>query len=143
MATGPEETRGSLQRVVVADDSRVFRAITCETLRQHGLEVIEAADGSEALQILVAKRPQLVILDALMPMVSGFAVMDKLPEMAPDYHPVIFFVTAVYKSRRWEAEARKKYKVAEYLEKPIEPEDLVRAIARHFPGFLGGVGEKA
>jgi CheY-like chemotaxis protein len=126
----------TLERVLVADDSRIFRALTAETLRGYGLEVLEAANGSEALQVLVAKRPELVILDALMPMMSGFEVMERLRDAAPDYHPVIFIVTAVYKSRRWEAETKSQYRVAEYLEKPIEPEDLVKAIARHFPELL-------
>ncbi len=126
-----------LTRVLVADDSRVFRILICETLRGHGLEVVEAEDGSEALQVLLEQRPQLAILDALMPVASGFDVMDKLKAAAPDYHPVIFVVTAVYKSRRWAAEARKTYNVAEYMEKPVEPEDLIKAIAHHFPDFAG------
>ena len=135
--TDGQENHHAFRTVLVADDSRVFRALTADTLSGHGLEVLEAADGREALRILESKRPQLVILDALMPMVSGFEVLEKLREMAPDYHPVIFVVTAVYKSRRWESETKSQYKVAEYIEKPIEPEDLVKAIARHFPEFLG------
>jgi len=47
------------------------------------LEVFEAANGSEAFQVLVTKRPQLVILDALMPVMSGFEVMEKLRDAAP------------------------------------------------------------
>ncbi len=49
----------------------------------------------------------------------------------------MFIVTAVYKSRRWESEARQTYRVHEYLEKPIEPEDLLEAIARYFPDVRG------
>ena len=129
--------RPALQRILVADDSRVFRILTSETLLEHGLEVLEASNGNEALRIMLSHHPQLVILDALMPVISGFQVMDMLREADPDYHPVIFVVTAVYKSRRWAAEAKTTYKVAEYMEKPIEPEELIKAIARHFPEFLG------
>ncbi len=68
-----------------------------------------------------------------MPLLSGFDVLSKLREKAPDYEPIVFIVTAVYKSRRWESEARQTYRVHEYLEKPIEPEDLLKAIARDFP----------
>jgi len=57
----------------------------------------------------------------------GFDVVSQLREKAVDYQPAIFIVTAVYKSRRWESEARLQYKVDEYLEKPLEPEDLVKA----------------
>ena len=127
----------TLARVLVADDSRIFRTLISEVLREHGLEVIEAGDGREALDSALGLRPQLLLLDALMPLVSGFDVISKLREAAPEYKPVVFIVTAVYKSRRWEAEARRQYLVQEYLEKPLEPEDLVKAIGRHFPEFLG------
>lgn len=126
-----------LKGALVADDSRIFRVVTAELLREHGLEVFEAADGREAVEVLLANRPELAIIDALMPLVSGFEVIAKLREVAPEYRPVIFIVTAVFKSRRWEAEARQQYQVEEYLEKPIEPETLVAAIGRHFPEFLG------
>ena len=126
----------ALRRALVADDSRIFRVVTAESLRERGLEVIEAADGREAVDLLLAQRPELAIIDALMPVVSGFEVIAKLRTAAPDYRPVIFIVTAVFKSRRWEAEARQQYQVDEYLEKPIEPETLVAAIGRHFPEFL-------
>jgi CheY-like chemotaxis protein len=127
----------ALRRALVADDSRIFRVVTAELLREHGLEVFEAADGREAVDLLLAQRPELAIIDALMPMVSGFEVIAKLRANAPEYRPVIFIVTAVFKSRRWEAEAKQQYQVEEYLEKPIEPEALVAAIGRHFPDFLG------
>jgi CheY-like chemotaxis protein len=125
----------ALTSVLVAEDSRVSRVLMCAALRAYGLEVLEATNGNEAVSVLLAKRPELAILDGLMPKCSGFEVISKLREVAPTYRPVIFIVTAVYKSNRMKAEAISKYGVDEYLEKPLEPEDLVKAIARHFPGF--------
>ena len=131
----------ALTRVLVADDSRIFRSLVAEVLRERGLEVIEAANGREALDALLAQRPQLAVLDALMPLLSGFDVISTVREKAPEYQPVIFLVTAVYKSRRWETEARQHYRVQEYLEKPLEPAELLRAVGRHFPEFWGFEGE--
>lgn len=130
----------ALRRVLVADDSRIFRSLVVEVLRERGLDVIEAANGREALDALLAQRPELAVLDALMPLLSGFDVISTMREKAPDYQPVIFLVTAVYKSRRWEMEARQHYRVHEYLEKPLEPATLLAAVARHFPeaGELAG-----
>ncbi len=125
----------ALEKVLLADDSRIFRALMIEVLRDHGLEVVEAVNGSEALDLMLGQRPQLAILDGLMPVLSGFEVVTRLREQAPDYQPVVFIVTAVYRSRRFESEARLQYKVDEYLEKPLEPEDLLNAIRRHFPDF--------
>jgi CheY-like chemotaxis protein len=123
----------ALGRVLVADDSRIFRTLMGEVLRDLGLEVIAVANGRDALDQALSARPQLLVLDALMPLLSGFDVLSKLREEVPDYTPVVFVVTAVYKGRRWETEARQTYRVHEYLEKPIEPEDLVAAIRKHFP----------
>jgi CheY-like chemotaxis protein len=123
-----------LTRVLIADDSAVFRAFVTAVLRDHGLEAVEAATGKEALEIMLSQRPQLAILDGLMPLLSGFEVIEKSREAAPDYKPIVFIVTAVYKGRRWESEARQKYQVNEYLQKPFEPHDLSAAIRRHFPG---------
>jgi CheY-like chemotaxis protein len=122
-----------LKQVLIADDSRIFRALMSEVLRDNGLDVLEAANGREALDKATAVRPELLILDALMPLLSGFDVLTRLREKSPEYRPKVFIVTAVYKSRRWESEARQQYGVQEYLEKPLQPEDLIAAIKRHFP----------
>ena len=120
-------------RVLLADDSRVFRALMTEVLREEGWSVFEAATGREAYDKAMAERPELLILDGLMPHLSGFEVLTKLHQAAPDYSPCVFLITAVYKSRRWESEARRDYHVAEYLEKPLEPEDLLKTVRQHFP----------
>lgn len=120
------------RRALVADDSKVFRAWVRESLRDRGFEVLEAGNGKEALDAALASRPDLLVLDVLMPLLSGFDCLTKLHEKAPDYHPIVFIVTAVYKTRRWEAEARQQYRVQEYLVKPIEDQTLVDAVRRHF-----------
>ena len=120
-------------RVLLADDSRVFRALMTEVLRDEGWKVSEAANGREASDKALAERPELLILDGLMPHLSGFEVLTKLHHAAPAYAPCVFLITAVYKSRRWESEARRDYNASEYLEKPLEPEDLIKAVHRHFP----------
>jgi CheY-like chemotaxis protein len=121
-------------QVLVADDSRIFRVLVKELLEEKGVTVLEAADGKQALDAALAYRPELLILDALMPRLSGFDVIAKLKEKLPEYQPKVFIVTAVYKSYRWESEAKTVYKVDEYLEKPLEPETLLAALRRHFPG---------
>jgi CheY-like chemotaxis protein len=124
------------RRVLIADDSRVFRAWAADVLRDRGFEVLEAADGREALEVALTARPRLLLLDALMPMLSGFDVIGKIREKLPDYKPVVFIVTGVYKSRRWESEARRAHQVDEYLEKPLEEQGLLKALERHL-GELG------
>ena len=120
-------------KVLVADDSRIFRNLIAEILRENGMQVLEASNGREALDETVLNRPDLLIIDALMPMLSGFDVLAKLRERLPDYKPVVFMVTAVYKGHRWQSEARQQHNVDEYLEKPLEPEEILAAVVKHFP----------
>ena len=129
------EDKLALKSVLVADDSRICRVLTREVLRDHHLHVFEAADGKEALELMVTYRPELVVLDLLMPRLSGFEVLLQLAERVPEYKPVIFVYTAVFKSRRWESETRHNYQIHEYLEKSLEPSGLLAAITRHFPEF--------
>ena len=64
--------------IVLADDEPILRTIYAEALRRAGFEVREAADGREALAIIALEAPALLILDAWMPDVNGFEVLDSL-----------------------------------------------------------------
>ncbi len=121
-----------LDRALVADDSRVTRALTVEILKELGVAVSEASDGREALRLAIAEQPPLLILDGLMPALTAFDLIARLRADLEDYTPVIVIQTAMYKSRRWESEARANLGVSEYLEKPVEPETLIETLQRHF-----------
>ena len=64
--------------IVLADDEPDLRAVYAEVLRREGHEVREAADGREALALVAAHQPDLLILDVWMPVVNGFEVLEKL-----------------------------------------------------------------
>ena len=64
--------------VLVVDDSKLYRLQIGDTMRELGHEVIEAADGAEALQSIETRRPDVVTLDLSMPNVDGFEVLEKL-----------------------------------------------------------------
>lgn len=71
--------------IVLADDEADLRTIYAEILRREGHEVLEAADGNEALSLVLGRRPALLILDVWMPVSNGFDVIDRLrqhPEAA-------------------------------------------------------------
>ncbi len=121
-----------LDRALVADDSRVTRALTVEILKELGVAVSETSDGREALRLAIAEQPPLLILDGLMPGLTAFDLIAQMRAEHADYKPVIIIQTAMYKSRRWESEARANLGVAEYLEKPVEPEALIAVLQRHF-----------
>lgn len=68
-------------QIVVADDSRVMRQIVIRTLRQAGFtghEILEAADGQEAVDLVRAHQPDLVLSDWNMPEMSGIDALATL-----------------------------------------------------------------
>ncbi len=67
-------------RILVADDSAVTRELVRRALDQEGIEVDEAADGEEAIAAVLARRPDVVLLDISMPGMDGLAVLTRLRE---------------------------------------------------------------
>ncbi|MCW2677334.1 MAG: cheY [Modestobacter sp.] len=68
-------------KILVTDDSRVMRQIVIRTLRQAGYddhEIIQAEDGREALQMVGAEKPDLVLSDWNMPEMSGIECLEAL-----------------------------------------------------------------
>lgn len=125
-------TPQALSSALVADDNRMTRLMIVEVLRELGAQVIETASGRDAYEQALAASPELLVLDGLLPLMSGFDVITKLRETAPDYKPTIFLATGVYKGRRWASQARVDYGVVEFLEKPFDADTLVAALGRHF-----------
>jgi DNA-binding response OmpR family regulator len=62
------------EKILVAEDDRAILAGLSDILRLEGYEVIEAADGGKALELYEAQRPDLVMLDVMMPVSSGYDV---------------------------------------------------------------------
>jgi DNA-binding response OmpR family regulator len=66
--------------VLLAEDDRFLRRAAEARLRRHGLEVLTAADGEEALRIARAEPLDLVLLDVVMPKLQGFEVLKALKQ---------------------------------------------------------------
>jgi two-component system, OmpR family, response regulator len=76
-------------RLLVVDDEATILELLAGSLRFAGFEVMTAASGAEALRATAASRPDLVLLDVMMPDGDGFEVVRRLRSSGPDV-PVIF-----------------------------------------------------
>ncbi|MQY05001.1 response regulator transcription factor [Actinomadura macrotermitis] len=76
-------------RVLVVDDEAGIRDLMCTALRFHGFRPVTAGTGAEALREAAARRPDLVLLDVMLPDIDGFEVCRRL-RAAGDDVPVIF-----------------------------------------------------
>lgn len=110
-------------RILLADDSMVVRAVVRGQLVGQDYELIEAADGIEALQRVHADAPDVVLLDVEMPGKTGYEVLEELQADPTTSHiPVVFLsgrVTADDVARGLKLGAH------DYLRKPVEPGELI------------------
>ena len=80
------------QTILIIEDELPFRQIYRDILRLDGYNVLEAEDGQEGLQMVTQHHPDLILLDIVMPKVSGFDVLSKLKETPETSHiPVVVY----------------------------------------------------
>ena len=115
-------------RILIAEDERKTRAMLVEMLQSLGCETVEAASGFEAVKLVQERRPEVLLLDGLLPEMHGFEIARFVRSMAPEYRPRIVIITAVYKSQRYQSEAKLQFGVDYYLVKPVTKEAVAEAV---------------
>jgi two-component system OmpR family response regulator len=90
------EREGTLAaRVLVVDDDVTIRELLCGSLRFAGFAVVTAASGAEALRAVASERPDLILLDVMLPEGDGFEVVRRLRSVGGPEVPVIFLTARV------------------------------------------------
>lgn len=118
-----------MPKVLLVEDDINLRDVYYARLQAEGFELSVASNGEEALAIAVKERPDLIILDVMMPRISGFDVLDILrttPEIA---HTKVIMMTALGSSE--DRERGEKLGVDKYLVKSqVTLEDVVATIKK-------------
>src|SRR3954469_24656029 len=116
-----------MPKILVVDDNQANRGYLVALLGYGGHALFEACDGAEALVLVAAERPDLVITDILMPTMDGYEFVRQLralPEIAGT--PVIF-CTAHFRERD-AVDLARECGVSHVLTKPCEPHAVIRAV---------------
>jgi two-component system, OmpR family, alkaline phosphatase synthesis response regulator PhoP len=113
-------------RILVIDDEPDVLLLCRVNLQFDGHEVLEASDGDAGFQKAVAERPDLIVLDVMMPRRDGFSVLQELREKEETKDIPVILLTARAQEddqvRGWLAGA------AEYVTKPFSPSDLTDVV---------------
>src|SRR5438132_6543729 len=116
--------------ILVVDDDRELVDAMRTVLERQGYKVIQAHDGHQGKQAIYDQRPDLVILDMMMPRMGGYPVLEHFRDK-PDAPPIIM-ITANEGSRH---KAYAEYLgVIDYIRKPFAMERLLEAVARGLSG---------
>ncbi len=117
------------KKILVVDDESTFVRLVSKTLTHKGYEVLTAGDGQEALRLMFAHQPDLVLLDVVMPKMDGWQTCSRIREMADV--PIVI-LTGQQKSET-DIVRGLDYGADDYLIKPVGSRELVarvRAILR-------------
>jgi DNA-binding response OmpR family regulator len=111
--------------VLVVDDEPTIVEVVARYMRRAGYETIEAGDGLEALQLAAARRPDLIVLDVMLPGIDGIEVMRRLHETGGRPMPVILLTARGEESDRLVGLRRG---ADDYVVKPFSPAELVARV---------------
>ena len=113
-------------KVLVVDDSAMVLEMVSAHLKQNGIEVLEAHDGSEAVEQLKTVTPDLVVTDVVMPKMNGYELCRWIKNNASTKNvPVIMCTT---KSEEFDKYWGMKQGADAYLTKPYHPPELIKTI---------------
>lgn len=125
-------------RIVVADDDPDIRRLIVFTLKRRGYDVLEAGAGDTALDLIRSERPDLAVLDVMMPGMSGVEVTCAL-RAATDTAAIPVIILSA-KGQAAEVEAGLRSGATAYLVKPFAPTELATKIAEVIGGAPGASG---
>ena len=123
------------EKILVVDDDPDMRDAITIILESQGYQIVTAQDGLEALANLKAEKPDLMMLDLLMPKMDGFAVLKELqdPRWSKYRETPILVLSSVREEasrRRYELETALKLEVDDYIEKPVSPEIMLERVEK-------------
>lgn len=115
-------------KILVADDNVDIREMLALLLRRLGHEVVVAADGEAAVALAKRERPDLILIDVMMPRLSGLEAARKIYE-SPEFQQVPIVAISAFRNPLVETTNSSTFRWHAYLNKPVDPVELERVVA--------------
>ena len=119
------------KRILVVDDDSVCLEVARDALTPEGYEVITATDGKEGLAKAIKQRPDLIILDVVMPEQDGWDTCDQLREIRELRNvPVVFLTCVESPGTLYASHGLYETDWDEYLRKPVNAKEIFRVVGK-------------
>jgi len=115
-----------LNKLLVTDDEEILRMLIVDTLEDEGFDIDEASDGEEALSFLEQKEYALLILDYMMPKLTGLDVLKKVRANPVTSNQKVLMLTA--KGQAQDKQEMLDNGADSILIKPFSPKELVETV---------------
>jgi two-component system alkaline phosphatase synthesis response regulator PhoP len=118
-----------MPKILIVDDERYIRSLleqTLEKLVDEGADLLIAENGEEALQLIKEEVPNIVLLDVMMPKMSGFDVCNTVKNILKISNIYIILLTA--KGQEFDKEKGRQVGADLYMTKPFNPAGLLATV---------------
>lgn len=117
-----------MKMVLIAEDNDRIRETIAGYLRDAGYTPLLASTGLDALKLARELRPEVILLDGLLPQLHGFELARLVRSIDPDYQPAMVLVSGVYTTNSFRRDARLRYGIAAFVSKPFTRDQLLASI---------------
>ncbi len=119
-----------MKTLLLIEDDKIMRENTAEMLELAGYKVLVARDGREGVKVALAKKPELILCDIMMPELDGHGVLSELSATTETSDIPFIFLTA--KAEKSDVRQGMNLGADDYLTKPFDETDLLQAIEARF-----------
>jgi len=125
--TSPQDAEAKMSKILIVDDSPTQLYCLRKMVEKGGHEAVVAESGEKALEVAADENPEVILMDIVMPGMSGYQATRKLGKIESTRHiPVIFVSTRCGEAdRAWGL----RQGAREYVTKPVNPNMLLTAIS--------------
>ena len=115
------------KRILHVDDEADTLAVVKTILEKEGYEVVSVLNGAKALKNVKLNNFDLLLLDIMMPDMSGWDLFTKISKIKPDYKVIFLTVLEISEARLKEL---KKHGLTDYITKPFDRDDFVSRVRK-------------
>ena len=115
------------RKILIVDYDKKSLEKLEELFTSEGFQIIKAADGQAAYDIYKKEKPDLMLIEAMLPKLHGFDLTQKIYSETKGAIPVVI-VTGLYKGPQYKNAAIRSFGAADYFEKPYDKEKLVSSV---------------